>query len=191
MGQGRGIPGWPLSLGALLTVAMLTVALAAGSSVAQTEPIPDVDCASRIQVSGDSSPGPKSVAVGPVVFNGLKMWKTAPRAWFRQQGDRWGAVKFPFFVEAGGAPVTATLAEQHRGLALVDVGLDAGGAAKGMAVRIEPCPAGHKGKRWTVFLAGFKVKAPTCLRVSVQVEGEPAPIGPRKVAIGKHSCRGK
>ena len=60
-----------------------------------------------------------------------------------------------------------------------------------MAVRIEPCPAGFKGKRWTVFLAGFKVKSPMCLRVSVQVEGAPAPIGPRKVAIGKHSCRDK
>jgi hypothetical protein len=106
-------------------------------------------------------------------------------------GKRWGAVKSPYFIEAGGAPATVMLAEQHRGRALVDVGLDSGGLARGMAVRIEPCRAGFKGKRWTVFLAGFKVKSPMCLRVSVQVDGEPTPVGPRKVAIGKHSCRDK
>ena len=63
------------------------------------------------------------------------------------------------------------IAEEQRGRALVEVGQDAGGAANGMAVQIEPCPAGFKGKRWTVFLAGFQVKGPMCLRVSVQVEG--------------------
>jgi hypothetical protein len=189
MGVGRGVLGSMLAVGA---AAAMVSGIGDGTSAAQTEPIPVVDCDTRIQVAGNSSPQSKSIAIGPVVFNGLNLYRKMSRAAFRPRGSsQWGAVKSPYFIEAGGASATVTLAEQHRGRALVDVGLDAGGSAQGMAVRIEPCPAGFKGRRWTVFLAGFKVKGPMCLRVSVQVEGEPAPAGPRKVAVGKRSCRGK
>ncbi len=189
MGEGRGTFGLMLALG---PAAILAAGLGGGTSAAQTEPIPVVDCETRIQVSGNHSPSPKSITVGPVVFNGLKIWKTMPREGFRPRGaPRWSGVKSPYFIEAGGAPATVMIAEEQRGRARVSVGQDAGGAANGTAVQIEPCPAGYQGKRWTVFLAGFQVKGPMCLRVSVQVEGSPAPIGPRKVAIGKHSCRAR
>lgn len=195
-GKGRWLVGSALAACAIGTVLVAAAAggerTAAVAGAPTAAPAPVVDCETRIVIAGDNSPGPKSLAIGPVVFNGLKMWGKFPRDYYRP-GKRlkWARVKSPIFIEAGGAPATVILDEQHRGR--VDMGLALDQApyeVRGLSAEVRPCPASSK-HRWTTFPAGFRLKSPTCLRISVQVEGEAAPIGPRRVPFGRHSCRAK
>ncbi len=190
-GRARRLIGWALKAVLASTAAMLAAALGGDGPRAQAGSAapPVVDCETRIQLIGDATPGPRSIKIGPVVFSALKQWRKVEPSGLRPRGKRWTPVKAPFLIRSEGPQATVMVDGAIRPRARVSVGLDKGGAAAGPAVTLTPCQT--RRHRWTAFLAGFQVKGPTCMRLSVQVEGQLAPIGPRKVAIGKHSCRGK
>ena len=192
---GRCLLGSTLAACAIGTALVLSRSSAEheAAAAAPTEaPAPVVDCETRIVISGDHSPGPKSVTIGPVVIPGLRMYRNVSRDRYRPgKRVKWARVKSPIFMEAGGAPATVILDGRHRGRVVMALALDqAPYEVRGLSAELRPCPVPSKA-RWTIFPAGFRLKSPTCLRISVQVEGEAAPIGPRRVPFGRHSCRGK
>jgi hypothetical protein len=143
-----------------------------------------VDCDSRVQVipSGRSSgripesARRRSVVAGSVVFIGAKRWGDLPR-----EARLPTRVKPPILVKAGPA-VTITLSPESRS----DAAFMVGRARKpfdirGLSIELRPCPpeamvANRRVGRRTPFLAGFKLRRPTCVRLDVEIDGDPEPI---------------
>jgi hypothetical protein len=170
-----------LSLGAVAAVALA----ACGGSDPQgsTTPAgsPVVDCDSRVQVipsgrhSGRIPEAARrtSVVAGPVVVIGARRWGSYPR----QPGSS-TRFKAPLLVEAGAA-VTVTVAAESRADAALMVGRARGPDVHGPSVELRPCAPGARvaNRRvgsHTPFLAGFRLRRPTCvgLEVEVEIEGE-------------------
>lgn len=168
-----------LSLGAVAAVAFA----ACGGSDPQgsTTPAgsPVVDCDSRIQVipSGrlPEKAREKSVVAGPVLIVRARQWGDYPR----RPGTP-TRVKAPILVKAG-PPVTVTVSPESQAAAALMVGRDRGPNVRGPSVELRPCSPEARvanrrvGKR-TPFLAGFKLRRPTCVGLEVEIEGEPEPI---------------
>lgn len=168
-----------LSFGAVAAVALA----ACGGSDPQgsTTPAesPVVDCDSRVQVipSGrlPEKAREKSVVAGPVVVIGARQWGDYPR----RPGTP-TRVKAPILVKAG-PTVTVTLSPESRADAALMVGRARGPDVHGPSVELRPCAPGARvaNRRvgsHTPFLAGFRLRRPTCVGLEVEVEGEGEPI---------------
>ena len=87
--------------------------------------------------------------------------------------------------------VTVSPPEGHR--ALLRVGTDGPGTARGTSVTLRSCPedaevAGRPVGPWTFFPAGFKVDAPMCVGIEVVADGRAEPIT-KRIRFGKRTKR--
>jgi len=161
---------------------------------------PIVDCESRLAIIPPRNPSESidprvrrvSVLAGPVLFLGAKTFRDAPRKRFKpERPGGLSPAKTPIYLRADReVTVTVSPPEGHR--ARLSVGLDRG-SARGTSVTLRSCPEdaeveGRPVGPWTDYRAGFRVDAPMCVGIDVQVEGATEPVG-KSIAFGRRTRR--
>jgi hypothetical protein len=157
---------------------------------------PIVDCRTRLQVQGrrrvDRGTRRISTVAGPLAFFGAKRRANARRGRLEPRPGRLKQLKVSVLLKAGRTVTVSLLAPPGRNAELW-FGLDqAPHETGGQSVELRSCPirspgTGRRRGGYVFFPAAFKIDGPMCLRVTVEVEGRPAPIS-RRVAFGRHTC---
>ena len=157
---------------------------------------PIVDCRTRLQVTGrrtmDRATRRTSTAAGPLVLFGARRWGNVRREMLEPRPGRLKAIKVPLLLKAGRTVTLSVLSPVGR-YAEVRVGLDENPyETGGQSVELRSCPirppaTGRRRGGYVFFPAGFRIDGPMCLRITVEVEGRPAPVS-RRIAFGRDTC---
>jgi hypothetical protein len=157
---------------------------------------PIVDCHTRLQVPGRRTvnrAAPRiSIVAGPLVFSGVRRWGNVRRRMLDPRPGRLKAIKVPLLLKAGETVILNVLSPVGR-YAETRVGLDEEPyETGGQGVELRSCPirppgAGRRRGGYLFFPAEFRIDGPMCLRITVGVEGRPAPIS-RRIAFGRDVC---
>jgi hypothetical protein len=186
-----------------IALSILPIGLAAGVLATDLPPpshagidseAPSVDCETRLQtLPGPQFEDPRGrdfIAAGPVTFTAY--FRDLSKHRLRSRRGQTKQLKAPIFVDAGPTTEIAILGRAGR-RSQIRIGRDQGPGVGASKVLLAPCPpdatvGGRPVGPTTVFIGGWAIPGPLCMRVAVTVDGATEPIR-KRLPFGKGSCR--